>query len=139
MLHTEPIRKEIPHEPGQWMDLRRLPWKKLKKARKKQEKENREVIKDFGAEFLRVLRDGGDEEKARRVLEKQQYHVSNFDIETLLQDGIAAWSYDHELTPANLGELDERTAQWAAQALIDLIKPPDEEAVKNFSGDSTEA
>lgn len=137
MLQTEQIKVDIPHEPGNWMKFRTLSWKKLKKARKKQEKENREIIKDFGAEFMKVLRTG-DEEKARKLLEKQQYHVSNFDVETLLNEGIAAWSYEEDIIPENIDELDERTAQWAAQTLIDLVKPPDRDNVKNSSGDSIE-
>jgi len=138
MISREPERIDIPHEEGHWFELRKLSWKNLRKARKKQEEEQREIAKAFGAEFLAVLTKGGSdaEDKARRLIRKQQYDVSNYDMETLLFHGVASWSYEEPVTPEALSDLDERTAVWAAQAIIDLTKPPSEEEEKNSLPDS---
>lgn len=130
MLSSEPIEVEIPHEAGQWMKLRKLSWTKLREARKKQAKEQREIVKDFGADFMKVMA-GGDEEKTRKFLERQEYHITNFDVETLLKYGIAEWSYDEPVNDEQIEELDEMTARWAAQEILNLVKPPDEEEEKN--------
>ena len=129
MLGSEPVKYDIPHEPDEWMELRALSWKQLKKARKLQEQEQRQVLKELGAEFMTAIRQGGD--AAVRAIERQQYHISNYDIETLLSLGIAGWSYEDPLTEDNIGELDEKTAVWAAQQIIDMTRPPDEDEEKN--------
>lgn len=138
MLSSEPTRFDIPHEKDQWMELRRLSWKQLRRARKLQEEEQREVAKSFGAEFLAALTSGKvDEDKARKLIKEQQYSVNNFDLEALLEEGIAGWSYDAALTPDSIESLDERTAVWAAQQIIDLTRPPTEEEEKNSLPGST--
>ena len=129
MLGSEPVKCDIPHEAGEWMELRALSFKQLKAARKKQEKEQREIIKDFGAEFFAAIQRGGD--AAVKAIERQQYHVSNFDMEELLVLGVSAWSYNAEVNLDNIGALDEKTAVWAAKTIIDMTKPPDEDEEKN--------
>jgi hypothetical protein len=120
------------------MELRRLSWKKLRKARKLQEEEQREVAKSFGAEFMKALSRGDvDEDRARRLIKEQQYNADNFDTEALLESGIAAWSYAEPVNLDTIEELDERTAVWAKQQIIDLTKPPSEDEEKNSSPDST--
>jgi len=132
MLLSEPVQMDIPHEKGAWFKIRRLSWKQLRKARKLQEEEQREIAKSFGAEFIAALTSGKvDEERARRLIREQQYNVVNFDLETLLGFGIAEWSYEEELSSSTIEQLDERTAVWAAQEIIDLTKPPSEEEEKN--------
>ncbi len=138
MLRSEPTRFDVPHEAAAWFDLRRLSWKQLREARKLQAKEQRQIAKDFGAEFVAALTAGKvDEEGVRRLMREQQYKVENFDMGNLLESGIAAWSYEEPVEKDTLEQLDERTAVWAAQQIIDLTKPPSEEEEKKSSPDST--
>jgi hypothetical protein len=130
MLGSKPVKFDIPHEPGQWMELKTLSWKKLKKARKALEKDHIETMRAFGAELVGALRDGATEKNLRQLEKRQQYHLSAFDIETLLFHGIATWSYDAEINAETIAELDERTATWAAETIIELTKPPDEDEQK---------
>ena len=56
--------------------------------------------------------------------------LANFDIPTLLREGILAWSYDGGLPsdcedPSDL--LDEKTAVWAANEIVAITRPPTEE------------
>jgi hypothetical protein len=132
MLDGTPERVDIPHEPGQWFELRRLSWKQLRKARKIVEEEQREIAKSFGAEFVAALTSGRvDEDRARRLIQEQQYRAVNFDTEVMLEQGIVAWSYDKPLNVDTIEQLDERTAVWAVQEIINLCKPLDEVAEKN--------
>ena len=132
MLESEPTRVDLPHEKGQWFEFRRLSWKQLRKARKLVEEEQREVAKSFGAEFIAALTSGRvDEDRARRLIQEQQYKAVNFDTEAMLEQGIAAWSYDKPVNVDTIEQLDERTAVWAVQQIIDLVKPLSEEDEKN--------
>lgn len=132
MLLSEPIRIDIPHEPNAWFEFCRLSWKKLRAARKRAEEEQREIAKSFGAEFISALTKGDvDEARARKLIKDQQYNVVNFDIGLLLEAGITTWSYEEKLCKENIEQLDERTAMWAAQKIIDITKPPSEEEEKN--------
>jgi len=131
MLGSKPVRFDIPNEPEQWMELTALSWKKLKKARKALQGEQIETMRAFGAELISALNKGTGEKELRKLEKRQQYHLSAFDIETLLSLGIDAWSYPETIGPETIGELDERTATWAAEQIIELTKPPDEDEQKN--------
>ena len=132
MLGSKPVKLDIPHESGQWMELTALSWKKLKKARKELQGEQIETMRAFGAELIAAFKDESVKEERLRQLEKrQQYHVSAFALETLLRHGIHAWSYDEKINDETIAELDERTAIWAAEQIIELCKPPDENELKN--------
>lgn len=132
MLKSEPIRVDVPHEAGQWFELRPLSWVQMKEARKLAATEQREIAKDFGAEFVAALTSGQvDEAKARKLIAEQQYKPAAFDTATMLEKGIAAWSYEEDCNEITIAQLDERTAVWAVQAIISLCKPPSDEEVKN--------
>jgi hypothetical protein len=125
LVSTQPVKVEIPHEPGHYIEFRRLPWKLLKQARKVRADEAREEAKALGAEFIRALSAGdtASEERVRSRMEELQYHHTNFDMETLLTKGIAAWSYEGQVADG-LELLDEGTAVWAMQQIITLSRPP---------------
>ena len=136
LVSVIPVKRDIPHEPGQWMELRQLNRSQLREARKKQEREQREVIKDFGAQFLRDMQ-SDTAEQSREKLQKlaliQEYDVDSYDIDTLLRKGIASWSYDKTCETDQIDLLDPVTARWAAQAILNLGKPKTEEQEKNAS------
>ena len=137
MLITDAvIKRSIPHEPGEWMEFRRLSAKRLHRARKAKEGEQREeagaLIKIIGPEFLDSIQTKDREKRQAMVeeLEELEYHISNFDMAILLKEGLVAWSYDDKL-PTDYEEdptelLDERTAVWAAQEIISITRPPTE-------------
>jgi len=132
MLTSEPVKVDVPHEKDTWFRLCKLSWKQLRGARKIAEEEQREIAKSFGAEFIAALTKGQvDEARARKLIRDQEYNVTNFDLGTLLESGIVEWSYETPLSLTAIEQLDERTAIWAAQAIIDLTKPPNEEEEKN--------
>jgi hypothetical protein len=131
LVPVEPIKIDIPHESGQWIEFRKLSWKQLRDARKARANEQREEAKALGAEFINALGSGSsdDEERLKKRLEALQYDISNFDMEVLLTKGVAATSY--RLPDGNpvdvqiaIAQFDEATALWAAKTLVDMAKPP---------------
>lgn len=128
---------DIPHEAGQTITIRKLTWRKLAEARKGREQEQREALRQLGAEFVQAIR-GGDEAKAKAAEaaptvdatapNDPDYQVAQFALGALLEMGIVAWSYTEPVTPAALDLLDERTAQWAGQAILDYTRPPSDAA-----------
>ena len=144
LVTKDPIRHEIPHESGEWFDLIKLSWKKLKKSKRRATSEQMEVMSETarafgGANFVQQALDeaakldkaGKATEVVQKAAKKGEYDESNFDTETLILAGIAGWSYDAEVNAETIAELDEATASWAKQAIIDLTKPPTEEDRKN--------
>jgi hypothetical protein len=139
---TPPVRKDIPHEPGEWMEFRKPAHRRVREARAVVESEGRRGVRDFGAEIVKALNEGDDDEKAMRRIKRlereQEYHVDQFDRETLLRSTIVRWSYKDPatgepitVTDETIAELDEPTARWAHQHVVDLMKPPTPEAEKN--------
>lgn len=147
LVSKESIRLDIPHEEGEWVEVVKLPWVKLRAARKANEKENREIAKEFGAEFVKALSSSDDSEKAenraKNLIKSQQYDESNFDTHILLDAGLIGWSYGEKVTPdaefkyvevdsKSIDMLDERTVVWIKQEIINLTKPLTEAQEKNF-------
>lgn len=138
IVNPIPVKVQIPHEPGHWLELRRLSWKQLKAARKKQEQEDRQEAKDLGAEFIKALSSGNsvDIEKAEAAIEARRWRADQFDRELVLRRGVAAWSYDVKLDPDALDQLDEQTAEWAVGQIIAMSRPQTEAELKNGSTSS---
>ena len=127
LVSREPVRVDVPHEDGQWFDLLKLSWTQIRKARKAATMDSAETAKAFGAELMKALgSEKNGEDKAMSLIKAQQYDESMFDTEQLLLDGVVGWSYNGEVTSEALATLDEGTAAWAKQAIIDITKPPSE-------------
>lgn len=139
-----PVRQDIPHEPGEWMEFKKPSGAIVREARVAAESEGRKGVRDFGPEIVKAFMSGDDDDKAVRrtqALERAStYNPSNFDRATLLRSTITAWSY---VTPEGIpvpvsaetiAELDEATAQWAHEAVVALLKPPTAEDSKSPTG-----
>lgn len=137
-----PVRKAIPHEPEHWMDFRKPASRHVRAARKAAEQEGRQGLRDFGAEIVKALQSDDDEERTTKRIARLQreleYDPDLFDRAVLLRGAIADWSYcDPEsgktipVDDQSIGDLDEQTARWAVQQVIDLMRPPTPEADKS--------
>ena len=138
LVTREPVRRDIPHEEGEWVDICKLSWKELRDARKDGLKENAEKMKIFGVEWVKVLISNDDgAKKAQKIADAQEWDPTNFGTELLLEHGIVAWSYDSPVDATSIPMLDGATAAWLKQEIIDLNKPLSEEEEKNSSGSSS--
>tara|TARA_R110000824_G_scaffold167181_1_gene343943 strand:- start:4061 stop:4459 length:399 start_codon:yes stop_codon:yes gene_type:complete len=112
---------EVPHEPGTEVTIKALSWKKLKDAQRAQQTEGIEFMRAVGAELLQALR-AGDAEKVKSIEEAQEASITSYDRSTLLTKGLMSWTYDVELSPESIEELDEKTAAFLAQSIFNFSR-----------------
>lgn len=113
LVRGQTERLDIPHEPGEWVVIKKLPWGLLDGAR---EARTRTVIsraKDMGPELMASLRDAGNREDVQEALADE---VNEYDRAFLFDHAIAEWSYDAPVSEA--GDLDEITADWLAREIV---------------------
>ena len=116
-------RAEIPHEPGEWMELRRLSWRQLEQASDAQSDAALQRIKKLGGDLIGALRGlAGDQE---------QNPAAKYDRAVVLKSGIVNWSYNVPVTPENIDDLDKETADWAVEEILGMHAPRTEEERKN--------
>ena len=113
-------RVEIPHEEGEWMEVKKLSWRQLEKASDIATDESFDRLKKMGGDIIAAF--------SKREAEEKQDPTTKYDRASILQMGIVKWSYDAEVKPENIDLLDEETAEWAFQ---EILKPKTEEEAKN--------
>jgi hypothetical protein len=129
-------KHDIPGEPGQWLNLRKLSWSQLAEAREAQESRMMERLQSLGAGMMTALRASEtpefEEAKEAASTENGTYDLASYDLLTVLEAGIESWSYDGPVTTKSLKALDAKTAEWAGQQILKGSQPPDASAEKNF-------
>lgn len=115
-------RVEIPHEPGEWFELRALSFVQFAIAEEARQRKAAEQMRAIGADVLSAL---PTNDKAPDPL--QQY-----DIAALLKLGVLAWSYTEPVSDEAIESLDPRTAQWAARELLSPLLRTEEDRMANF-------
>lgn len=125
-------REDIPHEPGQWMELRALTWPELEKAKKVKQSGVFADLGEIGADTLKQLQGLTPEAVSDAIADP----LAALDVLTVLTAGILRWSYDADVTIANIERLDSETARWAAEQ---IVQAPNEEQRKNFSNGFSDA
>lgn len=120
---------DIPHEPGQWMQFRRLNGRRLAACVEKRQEGAMSRMKTLGADGMAIIRDAA---KGREEAAVVADPLDQYDRDTLLISGVASWSYEadpkSELESED-GGLDPITSEWAARQILkfnDLI-PADAE------------
>lgn len=128
-------RMTIPHEPDHWMELRRLSWTDLQHASDVHATTIAQRLRAMGSEIVTAVTAARQQrEELTPALDTPEL---NYDQRTLLERGIAAWSYPEPVTPENIQDLDEETAAWAMRAIIDLARGREGDERKNSSPGST--
>lgn len=126
---------EIPHEVGEWVEVRKLNHKTLAKAAALRSEAGIQSMKTLGAELLTALRQAREEVK--EALAAPEVSVDTYDRDLVLQAGVVRWSYPVEPTPDTLGELDEVTARWLHREIVTRsVAPPSPELVGNGTAPS---
>lgn len=110
-------KHEIPGEPGEWMDLRALGWGDLDAARRAAQTASMESVRALGADLFKSMQEMAQEMTLGRTTAAAD-PLAGYDVRTVLNLGIAAWSYDETVTPESIGRLDPATAEWAARIIV---------------------
>jgi hypothetical protein len=124
MLITDKTRKvDIPHEPGEWVEIKKLSWRQLTLAADIQTDETIARLKKMGGDLFKSL----SNEKAKQEVNPALQYDRGF----VLEAGISRWSYDAEVNKKNIESLDEQTAAWLFEEILDLNEPMTDEERKN--------
>ena len=130
--HTKTVELPAPDD-GQTVVIRKLSHRKMQAAASTQQEKGIGFMKSLGAELMTALRDV-DSDKLQKLEAVQAATLSNYDRDTLLEKGIVSWSFEPALDDSNrsevIGELDEPTAQFIAEAVFDYSRPPSESEAK---------
>jgi len=117
---------DVPHEPGEWFEIKKLSWRQLEKAENINLEKTLKQFKDVDPGLMQGFAQGDDQEKKAKA-------GTDYDRATILQKGIKAWSYDAEVNAENIDDLDEQTAEWAMNEIMEFTKPRSEDERKNGS------
>ena len=112
---------DIPHEPGEWIEVRPLLASEMDAARDARLKRLMGVW--AGGEIPKTPR--GDERDERE--ETAETRASAYNPETLLGYAVVGWSYDHVFTPGvqeHIELLDAATRDWLHQELVERNTRP---------------
>lgn len=128
LVSNTTVKRDIPHEPGEWMTFKLLSWRALEEARATRQTS---ALRSFQG-VADVVRELQSARPAVDIPETEPDPTTSFDRATLLKRGIAAWSYDAPLTEASLDDLDEQTADWAVHEIVNLHTRTEEERLNGF-------
>ena len=112
-------RMPIPHEPDEWMELKRLSWRQKELAAEIQSDAMLKRLKQMGGDLVKALQAVGKKQ--------EQDPVTKYDQGTVLKAGIVKWSYDAEINDENIEALDEETANWAMREILSMNKTEEEQ------------
>lgn len=112
LVKAEPERFDIPHEPGEWVELRLLGWRELEKAEGVfVDGMLDKVAKNPQLMSLKDLDDG--EEREESPIRDRIDHAA------LLRAALTGWSYKEDCTDEAKDRLDQRTKDWIIDTIID--------------------
>lgn len=136
-------KRDIPHEPGEWIEIRKLSWIDLDDAREARQAAVFGNVKAMGGEVMAALpkrcKKGCGEEKhdgacpppEERADDSAADPTNEYDQNIMLHRGIVAWSYEEPSSGANIDTLDEVTAHWIHGELVVYNTVPKGDEQKN--------
>lgn len=135
-------RRPIPHEPGEWVVIRKLSGKQLRRSAEARADAGLDYIKKLGGpDAARAFRKLHEQTEALGVVPDAQLPaeysddelLSTFDRETTLRFGVASWSYAAAVDDDTLAQLDDVTERWLTLAILRYsdVKRRESETEKN--------
>ena len=110
-------RIELEHEPGEWIEIKPVPWTVLRDAREARVRRAIAPFVSLGPEGIAALQGQG---QSRNGDMPEDEHPEEYDRETLLRKSVVAWSYEQPVNEPNIGDLDEETATVVYQRAVKL-------------------
>ncbi len=121
-------RIPIPHEEGEWVEIRRLSAKQLEDSQIQRTINAAGIAKAFGGDIYKVtqeLRDAAEDD-ADPIEEAGRDPLNAHDRWTVLRHGVNKWSYSEDKPkPRDLEELDDDTVNYLARAILLYSDHPD--------------
>lgn len=123
-------RVELPHEPGEWIEIRQLGHVALRKAREAKLDRLFSMAKAAGKDVLAALPQSRPNSQTDQVGAEDNL-LSSYDEDMLLRLSIVAWSYPESVTKENLDALDQVTVKVVLDAIIGDFLPATQVEQKN--------
>ena len=143
MLVTKDTTEQvpIPHEDGHWMQFRRLSWLEMVEAAETAERRSVKKMTQFGSEAVGAIIASHEKTAAATAdtdgdgdtTPTKAPTVGSYDRESLLENGIVAWSDEEKVSPKAIKQLDAETARWAAEQIFELSRERTKEERGNAS------
>ena len=113
-------RRDIPGEPGEWIDFRKLTGGELDEAEAVQTHRSLSMVKGLDSAAMSAIRtDPGVPVVA------VPDPASSYDKDTLVQYGVVAWSYSEPCDDQAKKRLEASTREWAASVVVEMnVRPP---------------
>lgn len=139
-------RIDIPHEPGEWVELAALSHGDLKRAAAAKDREALVTYQELAAaqdaktaikarSFVAEIRAELGEDGIRKVQESGGFW-DTYSERSIMSAAVVAWSYAEPVTPENLDALDEVTSQWLRNQIEARNTLGEEQAVNLESASS---
>ncbi len=106
-------RVDIPHEPGDWIEVRPLSWFELQEAARARTKQVLGDFADYPKDFFESL-----DTRLAETPAKENDFGGEYDRFRILTSAVVAWSYQTKVSPEAIQSLDSRTADWLFSELI---------------------
>lgn len=127
-------RFPIPHEPGEWVELRQLGYIALQKCAAPKEQEALAKARALGAEFLQTVEQLSAADRAKvDAASGDAVKAAEYDQAAMLVASISAWSYGEPPTAENIARLDKRTADFIFERCLALYEKDESDRVKASS------
>ena len=120
-------RFDVPHEPGNWFEVRRLSWAELDRARETKLAATMTTARAMGAELMEAMQAGRS-----LIVGAPPAPIDSYDTRLLLSLSVAGWGgpeYDGQAVDTS--QLDEQTKDWALGVIANLSLPRTEAETKN--------
>ena len=128
-------RRDIPGEPGEWMEFRQLTGGELDEAEAVQTHRSLSMVKGLDPAAMSAIRtDPGVPVVA------VPDPAAAYDKDTLVQYGVVAWSYSEPCDAEHKRLLEAATRDWAASAIVEMnVRPPGSASGSNGSSPPDES
>ena len=113
-------RRDIPGEPGEWMEFRKLTGGELDQAEEIQTQRSLALVKGLDSAAVSAIRT----DPSVAVVAAPD-PAAGYDKDTLVQYGVVAWSYAELCDAHGKQQLEAATRDWAASVVVEMnVRPP---------------
>lgn len=117
MLVSKSTRRiELPHEPGQYIEVRDLSFLEIDKSKEKKLKYSMMLLSGIDMPDFKVPED---------LKDRKPDPMASHDIPYLLEKGIVGWSYEEEVSSENIALLDSKTAELVIREILGIEEEED--------------
>ena len=110
LVGREIERVEIPHEDGQWVELRALSGAELDEAERRNTRRVLEMVQGVDLGSIPTTGQDPDERERRRAA---------YEPETLIRHALVGWSYAEPCDDEHKALLDAPTRAWLVEAILE--------------------